>query len=87
MLMDGDIVSQTLSWTLVIWIIQLNYIVHKFMEAQLLIWKPHPSNPSDLNPDNNANRIKETTLFEILFSNNHMKSLLGMILMDKQGLF
>ncbi len=86
MLMDSDIISQTLSWTLVLWLIQLVYVVHRYMEAQLLIWKPHPSNPSDLNA-NNENRINETNLFSMLFSNNHMKSLLGMVLMDKNGFF
>ena len=86
-IMDADVFSQSFSWTIVLWTIQLTFIAHKFLETQLLIWKPHPTNPSDLNANNNANRIKETTIFEMFFSNNHLKSLLGMVLMDKVGLF
>lgn len=69
MLMDSDVVSQLFAWTLVFLLIHLSFVVHKFFELKFLIWKPHPTNPSDVNVVNNqnANRIKETTLNDMIF--------------------
>lgn len=89
MLMDNEVVSQIFAWTLVLLLIHLSFVAHKFFEIKFLIWKPHPTNPSELNAANNqnANRIKETNLNDMIFSFNYMKSLLGMVFMDKNGLF
>ena len=86
--MDSDVVSSLFAWTLAIFLIQMCFIAHKFLELKFLIWKPHPTNPSEINANNeNVNRVKESTLFAMLFNYNYMKSLLGMVFMDKNGLF
>jgi hypothetical protein len=88
MLMDSDVISSLFAWTLVLFLIHVCFVAHKILELKFLIWKPHPTNPSDVNANNqNINRIKESSLYEMLFSYNYMKSLLGMVFMDKNGLF
>lgn len=32
-IMDADVFSQSFSWTIVLWTIQLTFIAHKFLEA------------------------------------------------------
>jgi hypothetical protein len=68
MLMDSDVVSSLFAWTVMLFLIHACFMAHKYFELKFLIWKPHPTNPSDVNANNqNIERVKESTLYDMLF--------------------